>query len=208
MTAAAPPRPGEPRPGRLTRLVRAALPVPPEALRIGALREGGFPSRPQDVVNAAWLGTVLGIAFTVCLLTGLYSHLLQHQPDWLTIPARPAGLYRLSQGLHVTTGLASVPLLLAKLWVVYPKLFAWPPARDVGQAVQRASLLLLVGGATFELSTGVVNIAQWYPFRFSFTAAHYWVGWITIGALLLHIGAHGAQGWTALRAAVRERSRS
>lgn len=199
MTAQSPARPAAPRAGPVTRLARTPLPLPPAALRVGPLREGAFPSRLHDVANATWLGTALGIAFAVCLLTGLYSHLLQHQPDWLTIPSRPAGLYRLSQGLHVTTGLASVPLLLAKLWVVYPKLWAWPPARDVGQAVQRASLLLLVGGAVFELSTGVINIAQWYPFGFSFTAAHYWVGWITIGALLLHIGAHGAQGYRAMR---------
>jgi len=33
-------------------------------------------------------------------------------------PGRPAGLYRITQGLHVITGLASIPLLLAKLWAV------------------------------------------------------------------------------------------
>jgi hypothetical protein len=93
---------------------------------------------------------------------------------------------------------------LAKLWVVYPKLFAWPPARDVGHAVQRGSLLLLVGGAVFQLSTGVANVAKWYPFGFSFTATHYWVGWITIGALLLHIAAHGRQAWAAMRSSSRD----
>jgi hypothetical protein len=46
----------------------------------------------------------------------------------------------------------------------------------------------------FQLSTGVANVAKWYPFGFSFTATHYWVGWITIGALLLHIAAHGSAG--------------
>jgi hypothetical protein len=185
--------------GRLDRLARTPLPAPPEALRVGPLREGAFPSRLHDVANASWLGTVLGVAFVVCMLTGLYSHLLQHQPDWLVVPSRPVDLYRWTQGTHVTTGLACVPLLLAKLWVVYPKLFGWPPARDVGHAVQRGSLLLLVGGAVFQLSTGVANVAKWYPFGFSFTATHYWVGWITIGALMLHVAAHGAQAWAALR---------
>jgi hypothetical protein len=37
--------------------------------------------------------------------------------------------------------------------------------------------------------SGVANIAQWYPWRFSFTAAHYWTAWVTIGALVAHIGA-------------------
>lgn len=188
-----------PRPGPVTRLARRPLPQPPGILRLGPLREGVFPSRLHDVANAAWLGYALGAAFGICMVTGLYSHLLQHQPDWLSIPTRPVSLYRVSQGLHVATGLASVPLLLAKLWVVYPRLFSWPPARDVGHAVQRASLLLLVGGAVFLLSTGVANVAQWYPFGFSFTAAHYWVGWVTIGALMLHIAAHGAQAWSAIR---------
>ena len=184
---------------RLDRLARTPLPAPPDALRLGPLREGAFQSRLHDIGNAAWLGTLLGVGFTVCMVTGLYSHLLQHQPDWLVVPSRPVDLYRWSQGTHVTTGLACVPLLLAKLWVVYPRLFAWPPARDVGHAVRRGSLLLLVGGAVFQLSTGVANVAKWYPFGFSFTVTHYWVGWITIGALLLHIAAHGTQAWAALR---------
>jgi hypothetical protein len=182
----------------LHRLARRPLPAPPLALRVGPLRADAFPSPLHDVANAAWLGTLLGAAFLVCMVTGLYSHLLQHQPDWLVVPSRPADLYRVSQGLHVTTGLACVPLLLAKLWVAYPGLFVWPPARDVGHAVQRGSLLLLVGGAVFQLSTGVANVAKWYPFGFSFTATHYWVGWITIGALLLHVAAHGAQARAAI----------
>ncbi len=192
----------------LDRLARRPLPAPPATLRVGPLRAGAFPSPLHDVANAARLGTLLGVAFSVCMLTGLYSHLLQHQPDWLVVPSRPADLYRVSQGLHVTTGLASVPLLLAKLWVAYPGLFVWPPARDVGHAVQRGSLFLLVGGAVFQVSTGVANVAKWYPFGFSFTATHYWVGWITVGALLLHVAAHGAQAWTAIADGSYGRARS
>lgn len=194
---------GSARPGTLTRLARIPLPAPPDALRVGPLRDAAFPSPRHSVADAAWLGTALGIAFVLCLLTGLYSHLLQHQPVWLTVPSRPAGLYRVSQGLHVTTGIASVPLLLAKLWVVYPRLFTWPPARDLGHAVQRLSLAVLVAGSVFQLATGLVNVAQWYPFGFSFTATHYWVGWTTLGALLLHVAAHGGQAREALRRQVR-----
>src|SRR5207245_1065123 len=43
----------------------------------------------------------------------------------------------------------------------------------------------------FMVFSGVANIAQWYPWRFSFTAAHYWTAWITIGALVAHLGAKG-----------------
>ena len=41
----------------------------------------------------------------------------------------------------------------------------------------------------FLLVSGTANIAQWYRFRFFFTVTHYWVAWITIGALLVHVAA-------------------
>jgi DMSO/TMAO reductase YedYZ molybdopterin-dependent catalytic subunit len=145
------------------------------------------------------LGIALGISFTTCFLTGLYSHLAQHPPSWFTLPARPAGLYRFTQGLHVATGLASIPLLLAKLWAVFPKLFAWPPFRGVASALERLSLLPLVGGALFMLFSGLANINLWYPWNFNFPRAHYWVAWITIGALVVHIGAKLHTTRTALR---------
>src|SRR5207244_11518566 len=67
------------------------------------------------------------------------SHLIQQPPSWFVWPSRPAGLYRVTQGLHVATGIASIPLLLAKLWTVYPLLWTWPPARNVAHAVERRS---------------------------------------------------------------------
>ncbi len=150
---------------------------------------------------AAVLGIALGVCFTVCFLTGLLSHLIQHPPDWFEWRSRPAGLYRVTQGLHVATGIAAVPLLFAKLWSVFPRLFTWPPARDVLHALERLSLLPLVGGAVFMLVTGVANIDLWYPFPFYFPAAHYAVAWITIGALVVHIGAKATITRQALRRA-------
>jgi DMSO/TMAO reductase YedYZ molybdopterin-dependent catalytic subunit len=32
-------------------------------------------------------------------------------------------------------------------------------------------------------------VARWYPWEFFFPAAHYWASWITVGALVIHIGA-------------------
>jgi hypothetical protein len=139
--------------------------------------------------TAAILGISLGLAFGICFLTGLYSHLAQHPPSWFTLPARPAGLYRFTQGLHVATGIASIPLLLAKLWVVYPKLFRWPPFASSAHALERISLVPLVAGGLFELWTGVANSNLWYPIPLFFPAFHYWVAWITIGALIVHVGA-------------------
>jgi DMSO/TMAO reductase YedYZ molybdopterin-dependent catalytic subunit len=138
--------------------------------------------------TAAWLGVTLGVAFTTCFVTGVLSHLIQNPPDWFLWPPRPAGLYRITQGLHVITGFAAIPLVLAKLWVVHPKLFAWPPARDIGHGLERLALLPLVGGALFLLVSGTLNVARWYPWSFFFPRAHYWAAWITIGALIIHVG--------------------
>jgi DMSO/TMAO reductase YedYZ molybdopterin-dependent catalytic subunit len=143
-------------------------------------------------VRSPWLtarlGTALGIAFGICFLTGVLSSLIQHPPAWFGWPSRPVQLYRVTQGLHVATGIAAIGLLTAKLWSVYPKLFAWPPARTVVQALERLSVLLLIGAALFQLTTGVLNIAAWYALMpFGFISAHYWMAWVVIGALLLHI---------------------
>jgi DMSO/TMAO reductase YedYZ molybdopterin-dependent catalytic subunit len=161
------------------------LPAPPERLRVGPLREGAFPSRLHDERVAALLGVWLAVAFGICMLTGLVSHVAQTTE---LLPPRPVHLYRVNQGLHVLAGVAAVPLLLAKLWTVYPHLFAWPPARDVGHALERAALLLLVGGSLLQLATGVMNVASWYAFGFFFPAVHYWLSFVVAGALLVHIG--------------------
>jgi DMSO/TMAO reductase YedYZ molybdopterin-dependent catalytic subunit len=80
-------------------------------------------------------------------------------------------------------------LLLAKLWTVYPLLFEWPPAGSPARLISRLSILVLVGTAAMQLLTGLINIAQWYPFGFFFPTAHYWTGWIAIGAVAVHVGA-------------------
>jgi hypothetical protein len=174
---------------RLRRALTAPLPAPPTALRQGPLRPSAFPSRLHDPRTASLLGMWLGVTFGICFLTGLFSHFMQHPPTWLVWPSRPVSLYRFTQGLHVTTGVATVPLLLAKLWTVYPLLWEWPPVRSIAHAAERLTIVPLLAGSVFQLATGIANTAQWYRFNFFFTVTHYWVAWITIGALLVHIGA-------------------
>jgi DMSO/TMAO reductase YedYZ molybdopterin-dependent catalytic subunit len=136
------------------------------------------------------MGIGLGISFTICFLTGLVDYLAQHPPSWFHLPVRPINLFRVTEGVHVLTGIMAIPLLLAKLWVVYPNFFTYPPVRNVAHALERLSLIPLVGGALFELATGVANIAYWYsPMPFNFTTAHFYVAWITIGGLIVHVGA-------------------
>ena len=164
---------------------------------------GRLHSPLRDERVAAYLGASLGILFTICFVTGLYSHLQQHPQAWLPIPARPAGLYRLSQGIHVAAGIASVPVLIAKLWVVWPRFVALPAVKRASNVVERIGLFPLVGGGIFMVFSGVANIAQWYPWRFSFTASHFWMAWVTMGAIVAHVGAK----WAISRRALTRPSR-
>jgi DMSO/TMAO reductase YedYZ molybdopterin-dependent catalytic subunit len=152
------------------------------------MKHGAFDSKLRSPRLTSLLGLALAVAFTICFVTGLISHFIQHPPFWFWWPSRPVGLYRVTQGVHVATGLASVPLLGAKLWSVYPRLFFWPPARNLAHAIERASIAVLVAAALFQLFSGILNISRWYaPMPFFFTAGHYWSAWLAIGALLVHI---------------------
>ncbi|GIJ55870.1 molybdopterin-dependent oxidoreductase [Virgisporangium aurantiacum] len=148
-----------------------------------------FPSTLRSTRLTGHLGIALAVSFGICFLTGLLSHLIQHPPGWFWWPSRPAGLYRVTQGLHVATGLATVPLLGVKLWSVYPTLFEWPPARTIARAAERTGVAVLVAAGLFQVVSGVLNVARWYtPMPFFFTTGHYWVAWLAIGALLVHVG--------------------
>ncbi|OBK50387.1 molybdopterin-dependent oxidoreductase [Mycobacterium sp. 1081908.1] len=169
---------------------------PPGARRLGLFR---------SPLRGPWLTSVFGlvllIALPIVILTGLLSYIaygprlgqaIPADVGWLRLPvfdwpARPSWLYRLTQGLHVGLGLVIIPVVLAKLWSVIPRLFAWPPARSIAQALERLSLLMLVGGVLFEIVTGVLNIQYDYIFGFSFYDAHYFGAWVFIAGFLMHI---------------------
>lgn len=166
------------------------------------------PFRPgfwRSPLRGPWLTTLLGTLLlggvTVVALTGFLSHAAYEPglgrngivdpgrdlPLGIGWPASPAWLYGLTQGLHVNIGLATVPLLLAKLWSVIPRLFAWPPVASAAQAVERASIALLVASAVFEFATGVINAQNYYPFHFRFVVAHYYGAVVFVAALAVHI---------------------
>ncbi|MFE1320517.1 molybdopterin-dependent oxidoreductase [Kitasatospora phosalacinea] len=165
------------------------MPAPPAVLRRGPFRPGAFRSPVHGPRTAVVLGRWLGAALLLCFATGLVSHLLQEPPSWLAgrLPSRPVDGYRVTQGLHVVAGLAAIPLAGAKLWTVYPRLFAWPPARSVLHLLERLSIALLVAAVLLELFTGLLNTLQWYPWPFPFRQTHYWTAWTAVGALLVHL---------------------
>jgi DMSO/TMAO reductase YedYZ molybdopterin-dependent catalytic subunit len=146
-------------------------------------------------------GAVLLTTLPIVIITGLLSwvaygpELNQSIPGRVgflhfpifTWPSSPSWLYRLNQGLHVGLGLVLIPIVLAKLWSVLPRLFVWPPARSFAQVLERLSLLALVGGVLFEIVTGVLNIQYDYVFGFSFYTAHYYGAWVFLAGFLVHV---------------------
>jgi DMSO/TMAO reductase YedYZ molybdopterin-dependent catalytic subunit len=137
---------------------------------------------------ATVIGRLLGLAFLLCFGTGLFSHFLQQPLPWMTFPTRPAGLYQFTQGTHIVAGIACFPLLLAKLYVVFPQLFQYPPVTSFAGFLERASIALFVGASLVEITIGLLNTYQWYPFPFPFKQVHFALAFVIIGSLLVHIG--------------------
>jgi DMSO/TMAO reductase YedYZ molybdopterin-dependent catalytic subunit len=152
--------------------------------------EQDFTSWLRSPAVTARVGLWLGICFGLAFLTGLVSHWAQTPSPWLPFPTSPGWGYRVTQGVHVIAGTAAVPLLLVKLWTVFPKLLARPP-REVREltlhGLERVSIAVLVGAAIFQLVTGLANAAQWYPWHFNFRPTHYALAWVAIGSLLVHV---------------------
>jgi DMSO/TMAO reductase YedYZ molybdopterin-dependent catalytic subunit len=177
----------------------------------------GLLARFRSPLRGPWLTSVFGLVLLVALplitVTGLLSYLaygpqlgqaIPADVGWLRLPlfdwpTRPSWLYRLTQGIHVGLGLVIIPVVLAKLWSVIPRLFVWPPVRSPAQLLERLSLVMLVGGILFEIVTGVLNIQYDYIFGFSFYDAHYFGAWVFITGFLMHIAIKLPRMITGLR---------
>ncbi|MDQ0955194.1 DMSO/TMAO reductase YedYZ molybdopterin-dependent catalytic subunit [Streptomyces phaeochromogenes] len=161
----------------------------------------------RSPVRGPWFTSVLGLVLlggiTALFVTGLLSY-AAYNPDLAPVndktpdkgllgfylfawPTHPYWLYRLTQGVHVTLGITLIPVLLAKLWSVVPKLFALPPARSLAHAAERISLLFLVGGVLFEFVTGVLNVQLDYLFPGSFYPLHFYGAWVFFAAFVVHV---------------------
>jgi len=181
---------------------------------LGPFRRGFWKSPLRGPWLASFLSSALLPLLVICALTGFLSH-AAYEPDqgsnalfdegvdlyFFHWPTSPAWLYAATQGLHIITGLAAIPILLAKLWAVIPQLFERPAIRSIAHGLERIGLALLVGGSLFVFATGVLNIQLWYPFGFSFVPAHYYAAFIFLGALSFHI----ATKVGVMRRAFRER---
>lgn len=160
----------------------------------------------RSPLRGPWMASVLSLAllvlFTIEIVTGYLSYvayaptigrndIVGGGPDevlfgwtWFT---EPAWLYGFTQSLHVLAGVAAIPILAAKLWVVMPKFYAWPPARSAADVLERGTYALIIGSSIFLLFTGLFNIAYWYPWPFDFVAAHFYAAFVFVGAFLGHV---------------------
>ncbi|MFF8016943.1 molybdopterin-dependent oxidoreductase [Streptomyces sp. NPDC007929] len=172
-------------------------------------RDPRLPTSPgfwRSPLRGPWFTSVLGlvllVGITVLFVTGLLSY-AAYNPNLSPVndktpdkgilgfylfawPTNPHWLYRLNQGVHVTLGVTLIPVLLAKLWSVVPRLFTLPPARSLTHALERLSLLLLVGGGLFEFVTGVLNVQLDYVFPGSFYPLHFYGAWVFFAAFVAH----------------------
>ncbi len=118
-------------------------------MRLPAVRALSAQDFWRSPLRGPWLASVLSSALlpliAICAITGFVSH-WAYQPHRAATPSSaarrrataststgsigptsPVWLYAATQGLHVITGIAAIPILLAKLWTVIPKLFENPP---------------------------------------------------------------------------------
>ena len=175
-------------------------PVPPPP-NVGPFRRDSWTSPLRGQWLTSFLGSSLLPFLVIAGITGFVSH-SAYDPalgsndlsgsfeqtlyfwDW---PTSPTWLYSLTQSLHLIAGFAAIPILLAKLWSVIPRLFERPPVRSIAHGLERLSVLMLVGSSIFLFVTGVINVQYWLPFGFSFLSAHYYAAFVFIGALALHL---------------------
>jgi DMSO/TMAO reductase YedYZ molybdopterin-dependent catalytic subunit len=186
------------------------LPAPP-----GPFQPGFWRSPIRGPWLTSMFGLVLLAGIPIVFVTGALSY-AAYNPDLGTLndqtpdkgllgfylfdwPTDPPWLYRLTQGVHVTLGIVLVPVVLAKLWSVIPKLFEWPPARSAAHALERLSLLMLVGGVVFEFVTGILNIQLHYIFPGSFYTLHFYGAWVFIAAFAVHVALRFGRLVRALR---------
>jgi DMSO/TMAO reductase YedYZ molybdopterin-dependent catalytic subunit len=167
----------------------------------GPFRPAFWRSPLRSTLLTSVLGSLLLVLVLLVALTGFLSH-AAYQPDlgrnalvdpdvpfttFFDWPTGPSWLYAATQGIHVNAGLVAVPVLLAKLWSVIPRLFQWPPVRTPAEGIERLSIALLVASTGFLFATGIANMQYWYVFDFDFVKAHYYAAVVFVAALGVHL---------------------
>ena len=160
---------------------------------------------PQAAARAAAavsVGRWLGLAFAVCMVTGVF--VTTTSTRWGGTAADPSGLGLPGDAGSACHGRARRdPVAAGQAVDGVPALVLMAAGPDGRPDLERLSIAVLVAGAVFELATGLLNILQWYPWPFGFIQAHWWVAWLTVGALLVHLAVKApliAAHWRTRRA--------
>lgn len=171
----------------------------------GPFRRDYWKSPLRGPWMASFLSLMLLITIPIVFITGLIDHVAwnpelggsnNRTPDMgilgfltgIEWPTRPVWLYRLTEGIHVILGIALLPLVLGKLWAIIPSLYKWPPADSTGHALERISILFLIGGIFFQIFTGLFYIQNFIILsNEKFNQLHFYGGWIFIAGLVLHV---------------------
>lgn len=189
------------------------LTAPKQARRPSPQTSSDLPNEPsaapfrrefwRSPIRGPWLtsflGTLLVPAIAVIALTGFIDR-WAHYPEFggnpsvtgdipvlFHFPASwPSWSYAATQGTHITLGLMALPLVLAKLWSVMPKLFQRPVAKSVAGALERISLLGLVASVLVEFATGILAVDDSVPGNIDFNAVHYYGAWVFGTLFVLH----------------------
>lgn len=163
----------------------------------------------RSPLRGPWMASVMSllllIVIPIVFITGLIDHVAwnpdlggtnNRTPDMglfgfllgIEWPTQPIWLYRLTEGIHVIFGLALLPLVLAKMWSIMPSLYKWPLADSLGHALERISLLFVIGGIFFQIFTGLFYIQNFIILNnANFNQLHFYGSWIFIGGLVLHV---------------------
>lgn len=169
---------------------------------------GPGPFRPafwRSPLRGPWLTSFLGslllATMSIVALSGFISHWAYRPeiagnatvnpsydlPVLIALPQSwPSWDYAVSQGTHVTLGLMAIPLVVAKLWSVIPRLFTWPPVPNLAGLIERGSLLLLVGSLLLEIVTGTLAVQYYSVLKVNFYLVHYYGAWVFVPMLVLH----------------------
>lgn len=168
-----------------------------------ARRTWATPFRPgfwRSPLRGPWLtsflGTLLVPGIIVIAITGFIDHWAYYPelgatgtdvPVLFHFPASwPSWSYAATEGTHITLGLMVLPVVLAKLWSVMPKLFQRPVVKNIAGAVERFSLLGLVASVLVEFATGILMMDDWTAGGFNFPTVHYYGAWVFGTLFVLH----------------------
>lgn len=171
----------------------------------GPFRRDYWKSPLRGPWMASFMSLLLLIVIPIVFVTGLIDHIAwnpdlggtnNRTPDMglfgfllgIEWPTRPIWLYRFTEGMHLIFGLALLPLVLGKMWSIMPSLYKWPPADSLGHALERISLLFVIGGVFFQIFTGLLYIQNLVIFNnVTFNQLHFYGSWIFVGGLVLHV---------------------